>query len=355
MKLWRNPLAVLLAVLTPCFFTGQICSASEVGLRGNIFLLDGVPWRPKGIDTETFITCAQHTSGKYTDLRKYWGAAKLDKMRSIFHIDTVRLYVSQIGLDPAGGICGAEYREEIVEAVKLVLSKGLVAIIQMDWQTPTGEGKPLKELLGMPDERTVRAWRNLAPAFAHDRRVMYELFVEPKEHWSDGTIDKWSRGIQPVIDAVRGAGAENIILLDGLDYGRVTHGLAGKFHDPLPDRWAFVVDPQFTSAFKSRLDWDRAFGQVADAYPTLMAGYTYNNWSGCIEGADAEELVAGFFTYLKSKNIGIVLWGDYPETLWHGYDPGDLTSYRNFTGCQDHSYTGPRGGPGEMFARFDLR
>jgi endoglucanase len=326
--------------------------AQDVTLHGRLFYKDGHPWRAKGIDTETFITCAQHTTGKYTALRTYWDAAKLDQLRAEFHIDTLRIYVSQIGLDPTSGVCGADYREEIVSAAKLALSKGLVVILQLDWQTPTGEDKPLKDLLGLPDEHTVRAWRNLAPAFAHDRRVMYELFVEPKLHWSEENLALWTRGIQPVIDAVRATGAENIILLDGLDYGRITRGMPGRFHDPLPDRWGFAVDTQFTAAFKSPKDWDQAFGQVAEKYPTIMAGFTYNNWSGCLPGAAPEQLVTEHFNYLKSKNIGIVLWGDYPETLWHGYDPSNLTSYKDFTGCQDHSYTGPRGGPGEVFARY---
>jgi hypothetical protein len=332
-------------------FLPAAASAQNITIQGNAFYKDGHPWRAKGIDTETFITCSQHISGKYTPLRKYWGSEKLEKIRANFHIDTLRIYVSQIGLDLHAAVCGADYKDEIVEATRLALSKGLVVILQLDWQTPTGEDKPLKDLLGMPDERTVRAWQNLAPAFAKDQRVMYELFVEPKEHGSEENLQRWARGIQPVINAVRATGAQNIILLDGLDYGRVTRGMPGRLHDPLPDRLGFVVDTQFTAPFKSVQDWDKAFGQVADKYPTIMAGYTYNNWSGCLEGANPTQVVMQHFNYLKSKNIGIVLWGDYPETLWHDYDPDNLTSYKNWTGCQPHTYTGLRGGPGELFSR----
>ena len=351
----NTPASILRVALTSFLLavaTAGSCFAADVSINGSRFLLDGHPWRAKGIDTETFITCAQHTTGKYTPLRQYWGSEKLDKMRSTFHIDTLRIYVSQTGLDPTSHVCGPEYKEEIVNATKLALSKGLVVILQLDWQTPTGEDKPLKDLLGMPDERTVRAWRNLAPAFAHDRRVMYELYVEPKEHWSEENLKRWAEGIQPVIDAVRASGAENILLFDGLDYGRITRGMPGRFHDKLPNRSGFVVDTQFTAAFKSVQDWDQAFGQVAEKYPTIMAGFTYNNWSGCLNGVNPEEVVMQHFNYLKSKNIGIIMWGDYPETLWHGYNPDDLTSYKNFTGCQDHTYTGLRGGPGELFSKY---
>src|SRR5579872_2136187 len=115
-------------------FLPAAASAQNITIQGNAFYKDGHPWRAKGIDTETFITCSQHTSGKYTPLRKYWGSEKLEKIRANFHIDTLRIYVSQIGLDLHAAVCGADYKDEIVEATRLALSKGLVVILQLDWQ-----------------------------------------------------------------------------------------------------------------------------------------------------------------------------------------------------------------------------
>ncbi len=261
--------------------------------------------------------------------------------------------MSQQGLDPKSEIFCPDYKDEIVSAVKLAKQYGFTAIISMNWQedwgTPNGDYKPQKDLLGMPDDQTMRAWQNLAPAFAHDGNVMYELFSEAKEWPSDASRSKWGAGIQPVINAVRAVGAQNIILLDGLNYGRATKGMAQLFHDHVLNRWAFVVDPQFTDDFKTPQAWEDAFGKVANTYPTLAIGFNMTDRGNCLESRSPNEVVPSLFNYLKSKGIGLLAWGQLPETLWHGHNPDDLTNYAHFTACHDKSNSGA----GELFAKWN--
>jgi hypothetical protein len=323
--------------------------AQKISIRGNQFIKNGVVWRAKGVDIEAFITCTSAIRGAVVpSLRRQWGPSELSELRAVFHIDTIRFQVSQVGVDPKGGLCDASYTAEIRAAVALARRMGFVVILSMDWQAPTGVYKPAPQLRGIPDEQTVRAWQALAPLFAADDGVLYELFVEPKEPNAEGGPSDWAAGIQPVIDAVRAVAARKVLLLDGLNFARSTAGLDRLVRDTIPNGWGFVVDPQFRAGYTMPSQWDDKFGNASRTRATLAAGWNFNPKNGCVPGVTTPKTAESLLAYLKARRIGLIAWGDFPGNLWRDNDIRALSTYSSFTGCHD----GSASGAGEIFAKW---
>src|SRR5581483_4854120 len=96
---------------------------------------------------------------------------------------------------------------------------------------------------------TVRAWQSICATVGQDQGTMLEVFNEPRERPSPSAREEWYSGMQSIVNALRSCGAQNVLLLDGLNWGRVTAGLALP-QDPL-NRLAFAVHPYFFPGFQS--------------------------------------------------------------------------------------------------------
>jgi endoglucanase len=81
---------------------------------------------------------------------------------------------------------------------------------------------------------TVRDWDALNATFGADRGVLYELYNEPRPAksaanwalWANGgtnaagASDPVAVGMQPLLDHLRAAGGQNVMVLDGLGIAR---------------------------------------------------------------------------------------------------------------------------------------
>lgn len=244
------------------------------------------------------------------------------------------------------------YLSEVLGVVKSVRAQGFVVIAVLNAQAPSGR----TDLACMPDDSAVRAWQALAPALADDSGIMLELFTEPCK-WSNPDSQKeWARGMQSIIDAVRRAGAKNILLLDGLWYARQIDGLFPLVHDTLPDRMAFAVHPYLVKGtFESEAQWRAIFGASAVRYPTIVT--EWNAIDGCI-GDDLPGLALSEIHYLQSLHLGLIAWAmdsRYGRLVKdrETYEPID---YQEFHGCvagsKDHPAPPPDWGAGKLFAAF---
>src|SRR5579863_538874 len=101
----------------------------------------------------------------------------------------------------------------------------------------------------MSNEKTQLAWRSLAPLFATDRGVMFELFNEPQPDGPDAVQphdwNAWKAAMQPIVDDLRGRGAKNVLLVDGLYWAQVLNG-APQLEDPLA-QIVYAVHPYYSA------------------------------------------------------------------------------------------------------------
>lgn len=143
---------------------------------------------------------------------------------------------------------GAAYQQAIRDYVDLLIANELVPILELHWSaagTGIADGQE-----PMPNrDHTIDFWTQVADAYKDDASVILDLFNEPYPDnnqdteeawtcWRDGGtcvgVDFQAAGMQELVDAVRGTGATNVIMLSGVRFANALSGwLAHQPVDPL--------------------------------------------------------------------------------------------------------------------------
>jgi hypothetical protein len=150
---------------------------------------------------------------------------------------------------------GAAYQHSVEAYVRLLNRNGLVAILDLHWT----DGKYTGAFSGcsssqavcqkpMPDAaQAVKFWSTVAKAFKGNNAVIFDLFNEPYPNLVSGASEAegwrcWLRGgtctgigyrvagMQALVNAIRSAGARNVIMLGGVSYANDLTGWLG--HEP---------------------------------------------------------------------------------------------------------------------------
>jgi endoglucanase len=154
---------------------------------------------------------------------------------------------------------GTSYQQAIEQYVSLLNDNGIVAILDLHWTdglyTGTSSGCSSAEAVcqkPMPDTaESVPFWSSVASAFKGNDAVIFDLFNEPYPEraddynetegwqcWLNGGSDcvgiSYSvAGMQTLVNTVRSAGANNVIMLGGLEYANdLTQWLQYEPTDP---------------------------------------------------------------------------------------------------------------------------
>lgn len=118
------------------------------------------------------------------------------------------------------------YPSAVAQAVSWARAAGLDVILDLHWSDRGDLSNPTPGQQRMPDANSVTFWREVAARWKDDGRVIFELYNEPHDVpwtvWRDGgpSGDGFTAaGMQQLYDAVRSVGAENLVLVGGLDWG----------------------------------------------------------------------------------------------------------------------------------------
>ena len=327
-------------------------AAGDVSIRGTAFLRDGKPWIMKGVVVTGLVSAAatvEHVRPAYRAARSIWGDSEIAAIKA-YGADTINLKVSQPALDLAGGHYDPAYLKIVSDAVALARKAGLNVIVSMEWEGPTGVDDqldmPTDASAVAPRSSTARAWGVLAPAFAADRGVVYQLFDEPCAKRDDsGTWSAWQHGHQAAIDAIRRTGAKNVLLAEGIRCGKLLTDVP-PLTDP-ENALAYAVHPYPMPQGARRsdvdmyddVDFDRNFGRWQASGHAVVAS-EWGLWPGnCHDGTDGNpktpEIAANLLNYLKSRQIGLVVWAmDLPSTVFQTGNLQSPTSLAQFAGCK---------------------
>ena len=189
------------------------------------------------------------------------------------------------GVDPARS--GATYEQAVVGFVNRLNQHGMAAIIDLQ---SGGPGTTLaKDGLGMPDaDHSPAFWTSVAATFKGNPSVMFNLYNEPHGAaltwacWRDGCtytgtdqdfpagVTYAAAGMQSLVDAVRGTGATNPILLDGLAYSSDLSGwVANQPNDPAHQLVADFHVYDFATCTPHPGCWTTTIAPVAAQVPVL--------------------------------------------------------------------------------------
>jgi hypothetical protein len=106
------------------------------------------------------------------------------------------------------------YQAYVDRAIQWTLQNGMDAMIDLHWS-----GNPAAQQQ-MADRQAITFWQQVAQKYRGDGRVIFELYNEPHDVsaavWRNG--DGTFAGMQQMYDTVRAAGANNLVLVGGLDF-----------------------------------------------------------------------------------------------------------------------------------------
>lgn len=156
-----------------------------------------------------------------------------------WHANTIRLPLSQdrwFGHGPEQTDGGMAYRALVRQIVDYCRTNESYVILDLHWSDCNEWGRNIGQH-SMPDTNSLAFWRDFAPVFANDPAVLYDLYNEPHDVswdvWVNGGLvtDKPNGhlaaappktfeavGMQTLLEAVRTAGARNVVIAGGLDW-----------------------------------------------------------------------------------------------------------------------------------------
>jgi len=334
---------------------GSLASAAPAGppaappapvvgvVDGRQLVKDCLPWSPRGLSFFGRIAPAgRPLPPDVAAARAAFSHWTVDAVRA-FGGDTMRLQAGLPFLDPASPQYEAAYLDDLREAVRMARADGLVVILSLQWERRTG----VEPVETTPQGAALRAWGRLAPPFANDLGVAFELFNEPVGKPTPGLPqwEAWRAGHQAIVDDLRRRGVRNLLIVDGTNSARVLEG-APALHDPL-GQLAYAVHPYFREDLRTPQDWDARFGAFARSHPVLVSEWSHGAAQCPVSDAGT---VAAFVDWLAARRIGLIGFGaDEPRggRLLRTVDGRfAATSYRA------GACTGPDAGPGEHVRRL---
>jgi hypothetical protein len=222
--------------------------------------------------------------------------------------DVVRIALNQGFWLPGSSVHAAGYAGTIERNVRWAEQAGLDVILDLHW-SDRGDPRRTPAQERMADARSVEMWKQVATRYRDDGRVLFELYNEPRDIgwdvWQNGgpTPDGYvAAGMQQLVDAVRSTGAQNLVLVGGLDWafdlsGVPTHRIRGE-------NVVYVTHP-YDKPNKRPGNWDAAFGFLAASAPVVATEFGDTTCSGT---AYYSSLIA----YAEAKGIGWTGWAWYP-------------------------------------------
>lgn len=286
---------------------------------------DGRPFLPRGANAiGVLLPDACPTSpAQSTRARAVFGRTELLALRDRWHADTVRLQVSQRGLDPLDPVSSPAYLARVRHAVRLARDVGLVVVLSMqDQSSSCGSSRPL------PTAATERAWRALAPQHLADPYVVLELFNEPQNpstaagwaQWQHGGAGPVAAGAEPyvgheaLVGLLRGLGFAGVLLADGAGKAGRLQGVPA-LADP---QLGYAVHPYWfrtrvrATLQEDRAEWDLRFGDLSRRVPVVATEWNASNQCSAGGPERAPDLLA----YLQERGIGLTAHAfDVPGTL----------------------------------------
>ena len=208
------------------------------------------------------------------------------------------------GVNPA--YAGANYQAAIRGFVTRLQAHGLNVILDLHWGAP-GTQLALGQELAPDADHSPAFWASVAAAYKNVHGVAFDLFNEPHDIswscWLNGCAMSggWqAAGEQQLINAVRGAGATQPVIVEGLNWGGDLSGwVANEPNDPAGQLVAGWHVYNF-SGCNTTSCWDSTVAPAAQHVPVLATEVGENDCAG------------GFLNTLlpwaDSHRIGYVAW-----------------------------------------------
>jgi hypothetical protein len=259
------------------------------------------------------------------------------------------------GVNPA--YAGLNYQSAIRAFVNRLQAHGLDVILDLHWGA-AGSQLALGQEQAPDADHAPAFWSSVASQYKGVSGVAFDLFNEPHDIswscWLNGctTPAGWkATGMQQLLHAVRGAGATQPVIVEGLAWGGDLSGwLANRPSDPTGQLAAGWHIYNF-SGCNTTACWDTTVAPVAQQVPVVATEVGENDCAG------------GFLNTLlpwaDSHHVGYLAWAWNAASCGGG--PSLISDYSGSPTAYGAAYradlsvaSGPSGQPLDPAARFDF-
>jgi endoglucanase len=275
------------------------------------------------------------------------GPASVAAMKS-WHINAVRIPLNEACWNGASYVqpayAGRNYRDAVRTYVRLLNSNGIVAVLDLHWSEGRYTGKfsacgtaEARCQKPMPDRaQAIPFWKSVAATFASDDAVIFDLFNEPFPEavgnenettawqcWRNGGnacagISYPVAGMQTLVNAVRSTGANNVIMLSGINFGNdLTQWLAYEPVDPDHNLVASWHAYSFNDC-AAEACWQSEIAPVIAKVPVIAAEIGDSTCSG--------GYLNTLMSWLDARRSGYLAWA-WNADFGCASGPGLITSY----------------------------
>lgn len=309
-----------------------------VEVRGDQLIRDEVVWIPHGFYQIAFevapanLPRADHPF--WAIAYNNYSPSEYAEMRAA-GADSVRIQISQAAADPQSKLFDQAFVIKATRAIRSARDAGLTVIVCVQDESHVPGDKPID----LPDDGTRRVWLEIAPQFAKDRGVLFELLNEPRPAPNPQNWHAWYVAMTETIRTVRKSGAENVVIADGLGVGQIIDG-APLLDDP---QVAYASHPYALKAYgQTSAAWDKKFGNFSHRVPVIITEWVSG---GYYCDADTPRSTVQFIQYLQHHGVGLEMgiWDWAPKgfgSVRQGFPNARFSTYTNLSCNQPYFGSG---------------
>lgn len=229
-------------------------------------------------------------------LQKSWGAT------------ITRLSLNQDFWLPGAAKYESAYQQNIDTAITWAKQSGLDVILDLHWSDRGDLNNQNPGQQRMADKNSVTFWKSIAEKYKGDGRVLFELYNEPHdvswEVWLGGgdSGDGFQvAGMQELYDAVRSTGADNLVIIGGLDYAYNLQGVPA--HKVQGYNIVYASHP-YDYPGKQPGDWEKDWGFLTQTDPVIVTEF------GAFDCGTS--YYSQLIPYMDQRSVSWTAWAWYP-------------------------------------------
>jgi len=280
---------LLSALLVEGIFSYSVSGNKILDASGKAVLLRGMnkcsfEWSPTG---------EQASLADYT-LMKNWGA------------NVVRIPMNQDFWLSSAATYASGYKATIQQQIDWISSLGMGIILDLHWSDQGNLNIAKADQQCMADANSITFWTEVATKYKARLDIMFELYNEPHDVswpvWLNGGsgCGFTSVGMQQMYNAIRATGANNIVIVNGLNW---SFDLSGISQYPVAGSNIVYCTHPYDFEGKGPASWDAAFGYLTATYPVIASEFGQY----CKTGTFVQDLL----TYMANKGIHWTAWAWY--------------------------------------------
>ncbi len=253
----------------------------------------------------------------------------------------VRLPMNQdywFGHDPSQNDGGEAYRRLIAEIVEIAQERKKYIWLDLHWSNGGTEWGANTGQHKMPDKNSLVFWESVAQEYRNHPYVLFGLYNEPYgvswDVWKNGgmvsessevtengkksvkTLKYEAVGMQTLIDAIRAQGANNLIIVGGLDWGFDLSRAADEKYRLVdtPEGNGIVLDTH-PYPWKNK-NWSQLIDKAGEHYPVIVGEFGTGPAKNDPDKPDEyyfKNYHETLFDWIEKNNYSFAAWSFHPS------------------------------------------